>query len=92
VPTTSVVDLSVQRIVAGKEPGARREARRARRRHRPRVPADVPGPRRSRFGNLKDEGSNATKLTHSPRAYHVLEEIGTRPSVTYLRKVVREHA
>jgi hypothetical protein len=32
------------------------------------------------------------KLTHSPRAYHVLEEIGTRPSVTYLRKVVREHA
>src|SRR2546425_728925 len=41
------------------------------------------------FGNLKDEGSGATKLTHSPRAYHVLEEIGTRPSITYLRKVVR---
>jgi hypothetical protein len=32
------------------------------------------------------------KLANSPRAYHVLEEIGTRPSVTYLRKVVREHA
>ena len=34
------------------------------------------------FGNLKDEGSAATKLTRSPRAYHVLEEIGTRPSIT----------
>jgi molybdopterin-containing oxidoreductase family iron-sulfur binding subunit len=44
------------------------------------------------FGNLKDDGSAMAKLTHSPRAYHVLEEIGTRPSVTYLRKVVREHA
>jgi hypothetical protein len=33
-----------------------------------------------------------TKLTHVPRAYHVLEEIGTRPSVTYLKKVVRTHA
>jgi anaerobic selenocysteine-containing dehydrogenase/Fe-S-cluster-containing dehydrogenase component len=41
------------------------------------------------FGNLKDEGSSVAKLTHSPRAYHVLEEIGTRPSITYLRKVVR---
>jgi anaerobic selenocysteine-containing dehydrogenase/Fe-S-cluster-containing dehydrogenase component len=44
------------------------------------------------FGNLKDEASSAAKLTHSPRAYHVLEEVGTRPSITYLRKVVRGHA
>jgi len=44
------------------------------------------------FGNLKDEGSEVTKLAHAPRAYHVLEEIGTRPSVTYLKKVVRGHA
>jgi molybdopterin-containing oxidoreductase family iron-sulfur binding subunit len=43
------------------------------------------------FGNLKDEGSQVTRLTHSPRAYHVLDELGTRPSVTYLKKVVREH-
>jgi len=42
------------------------------------------------FGNLKDEGSTVSKLAHSPRAYHVLEEIGTRPGVTYLRKVVRQ--
>src|SRR2546428_692102 len=44
------------------------------------------------FGNLKDEQSAVTKLARSPRAYHVLEEVGTRPSVSYLRKVVREHA
>ena len=44
------------------------------------------------FGNLKDEASSVTKLTRSPRAYHVLEEIGTRPSVTYLRKDVRGNA
>ena len=44
------------------------------------------------FGNLKDEQSAVVKFAHSPRAYHVLEEIGTRPSVTYLKKVVREHA
>src|SRR5213593_1490297 len=44
------------------------------------------------FGNLKDDASTVAKLAHSPRAYHVLREVGTRPSVTYLRKVVREHA
>ncbi|HET9491686.1 MAG TPA: molybdopterin-dependent oxidoreductase [Methylomirabilota bacterium] len=44
------------------------------------------------FGNLKDDRSEVSRLAHSPRAYHVLEEIGTRPSVTYLKKVVRGHA
>lgn len=44
------------------------------------------------FGNLKDDTSTVAKLTHSPRGYHSLEELGTRPSVTYLKKVVREHA
>ncbi len=44
------------------------------------------------FGNLKDDTSTVAKLAHSPRGYHSLEELGTRPSVTYLRKVVREHA
>jgi len=42
------------------------------------------------FGNLKDEASAVAKLIRSPRAYHVLAEIGTRPSITYLRKVVRD--
>ncbi len=44
------------------------------------------------FGNLKDDTSALAKLARSPRAYDVLEELGTRPSVTYLKKVVREHA
>ncbi|MGH7278553.1 MAG: 4Fe-4S dicluster domain-containing protein, partial [Candidatus Rokuibacteriota bacterium] len=43
------------------------------------------------FGNLKDDKSVVTTLAHSPRGYHVLDELGTRPSVTYLKKVVREH-
>jgi anaerobic selenocysteine-containing dehydrogenase/Fe-S-cluster-containing dehydrogenase component len=44
------------------------------------------------FGNLKDEKAEVVKLVNSPRSYHVLEELGTRPSVTYLKKVVRTHA
>ncbi|HEX9818954.1 MAG TPA: molybdopterin-dependent oxidoreductase [Methylomirabilota bacterium] len=43
------------------------------------------------FGNLKDEASTVSTLSHSPRAYHVLDELGTRPGVTYLGKVVRGH-
>jgi molybdopterin-containing oxidoreductase family iron-sulfur binding subunit len=41
------------------------------------------------FGNLKDERAAVTRLARSPRGYHVLEELGTRPAVTYLKKVVR---
>jgi molybdopterin-containing oxidoreductase family iron-sulfur binding subunit len=41
------------------------------------------------FGNLKDGGARVSKLSRSPRSYHVLEELGTRPAVTYLKKVVR---
>ncbi len=44
------------------------------------------------FGNLKDAKSAVATLAHSPRAYRSLDELGTRPSVTYLKKVVREHA
>jgi molybdopterin-containing oxidoreductase family iron-sulfur binding subunit len=43
------------------------------------------------FGNLKDEKSSVARAAHVPRAYHVLDELGTRPSVTYLKKVVRGH-
>jgi len=43
------------------------------------------------FGDLKDGGSQVSKLAASPRGYHVLEELGTRSSITYLRKVVRGH-
>jgi Fe-S-cluster-containing dehydrogenase component len=41
------------------------------------------------FGDLKDDASTVTKLSRSTRSYHVLEELGTRPAVTYLKKVVR---
>src|SRR5262245_2007184 len=41
------------------------------------------------FGDLKDGNAAVSKLARSPRSYHVLEELGTRPAVTYLKKVVR---
>jgi molybdopterin-containing oxidoreductase family iron-sulfur binding subunit len=42
-----------------------------------------------RFGNLKDGSAEVSKLSRSPRSYHALEDLGTRPGVTYLKKVVR---
>jgi anaerobic selenocysteine-containing dehydrogenase/Fe-S-cluster-containing dehydrogenase component len=41
------------------------------------------------FGDLKDGQSRVSKLSASGRGYHVLEELLTRPAVTYLKKVVR---
>jgi molybdopterin-containing oxidoreductase family iron-sulfur binding subunit len=41
------------------------------------------------FGDLKDGAARVSKLSASPRGYHVLHELGTRPAVTYLKKVVR---
>jgi molybdopterin-containing oxidoreductase family iron-sulfur binding subunit len=83
--------MCVQRIIAGKDRA--RDEKRAVRDGDILTACQQTCPTQAiTFGNLKDEGSGATKLTHSPRAYHVLEEIGTRPSITYLRKVVRGHA
>ncbi len=41
------------------------------------------------FGDLKDPGSRISSIVSSPdpRAYHVLEELNTRPAVTYLKKI-----
>jgi len=45
------------------------------------------------FGNLKDENSQVAKLAEKEmhdkdgRGYHLLEELGTHPSVIYLKKV-----
>jgi Fe-S-cluster-containing dehydrogenase component len=39
------------------------------------------------FGDLKDKGSRVSRLSAGPRAYLVLEELGTRPNVAYLKKV-----
>jgi Fe-S-cluster-containing dehydrogenase component len=36
------------------------------------------------FGDLRDPSSAVSKLSRSNRGYHVLEELGTRPAVTYL--------
>src|SRR5262249_25449957 len=48
------------------------------------------GPTRAiTFGDLKDGSAQVSKLSRSRRSYHALEEVGTRPSVTYLKKVTR---
>jgi molybdopterin-containing oxidoreductase family iron-sulfur binding subunit len=39
------------------------------------------------FGDLQDPGSRVSKLLAGRRAYRVLEELGTRPNVGYLKKV-----
>ena len=44
------------------------------------------------FGDLKDGNARVSKLSLSPRGYHVLEELGTRPAVTYLKKVTRHES
>ena len=44
------------------------------------------------FGNLKDPQSAVSKHHHAPRAYDVLDELGTKPGVAYLKKVTRGHA
>jgi Fe-S-cluster-containing dehydrogenase component len=42
------------------------------------------------FGDLKDGRSRVSRLSASPRGYHVLGDLGTKPAVTYLRKILRE--
>ncbi len=39
------------------------------------------------FGNLNDKNSRVSKLSGSPRLYHLLEELHTLPSVGYLTKI-----
>lgn len=83
--------MCVQRIVAGKD-HARDEKRKVRDGDILTACQQTCPTQAILFGNLKDETSEVTKLHHSPRAYTVLDELGTRPSVTYLKKVVRGHA
>ena len=42
------------------------------------------------FGNLLDEKSRASVLSAGDRGYRVLEEVNTKPAITYLKKVKRE--
>ena len=39
------------------------------------------------FGNRNDTQSEVYQTMNDPRAYHVLEEVNTAPSVVYLKKV-----
>jgi molybdopterin-containing oxidoreductase family iron-sulfur binding subunit len=39
------------------------------------------------FGDLKDPKSRVSVLSRGERAYQVLEDLGTRPNVSYLKKV-----
>ena len=39
------------------------------------------------FGDLNDPNSEVSNLSHDPRHYKLLEEIGTDPNVVYLKKV-----
>jgi molybdopterin-containing oxidoreductase family iron-sulfur binding subunit len=39
------------------------------------------------FGDLQDDGSQVARLRRSPRYYHLLEELGTRPGVGYSTKI-----
>jgi molybdopterin-containing oxidoreductase family iron-sulfur binding subunit len=81
--------MCVHRIVAGKD-RAHRDEKRAVRDGDILTACQQTCPTNAiTFGNLKDETSAVSKLAHAPRAYHVLDEVGTRPAVTYLKKVLR---
>jgi anaerobic selenocysteine-containing dehydrogenase/Fe-S-cluster-containing dehydrogenase component len=82
--------MCIQRIVAGKD-RARDEQRAVRDGDIVTACQQTCPTQAITFGNLKDEGSAVWKQSHAPRAYAVLDEIGTRPGVTYLKKVVRDH-
>ena len=42
------------------------------------------------FGDLKDSDSRISRMAEHPRGYHMLEQLNTRPAVTYLKKLVPE--
>ena len=44
------------------------------------------------FGNFLDESSGVRRLSDEARGYALLGDLGTRPSVTYLKKVLRDPA
>jgi molybdopterin-containing oxidoreductase family iron-sulfur binding subunit len=38
------------------------------------------------FGDMEDPHSEVSRLAESPRAFRLLEELGTEPKVVYLSK------
>ena len=89
--TTEVMEkctMCLQRIVAAKA-GARDDGRPVKDGDMQTACQQTCPTRAITFGNLKDPSFETSKLSLSPRGYHVLSEIGTQSSVTYLKKVVR---
>ncbi len=44
------------------------------------------------FGDLNDPKSTVSQLARDPRGYHVLEDLNTKPAITYLARVVHAGA
>jgi len=44
------------------------------------------------FGDMQDHDSQAARLRESPRYFHLLGELGTRPGVGYLSKIRNREA
>jgi molybdopterin-containing oxidoreductase family iron-sulfur binding subunit len=44
------------------------------------------------FGDLDDPNSEVSQLARSPRAFRLLEELGTKPKVIYLAEGERSGA
>ena len=80
--------MCVQRIIAGKD-RAKDEGRRPRDGEILTACQQTCPTQAITFGDLKDGQSRVSTLAASPRGYHVLGELGTRPAVTYLKKVVK---
>ena len=40
------------------------------------------------FGDLRDPDSRVARIRQDPRGYHILEEVNTRPAITYLARVL----
>jgi molybdopterin-containing oxidoreductase family iron-sulfur binding subunit len=81
--------MCVQRVIAGKD-RAKDEGRRPRDGEIMTACQQTCPTQAIVFGDLKDGGSRVSKLSASARGYHSLGEMGTKPAITYLKKVVRE--
>ncbi len=81
--------MCIQRIVAGKD-RAKDEGRRPRDGEIMTACQQTCPTQAIVFGDLKDGQSRVSRLSASPRGYHVLGELGTRTAVTYLKKAIKE--
>ena len=83
--------MCVQRILEGK--GDARDQDRALRDGDIQTACQQTCPTRAiAFGDLLDPDSQVAKLSYGERAYWVLDELNTKPGVTYLKKIERETA